>query len=402
MLKASLSSVWVAVVSLLLAASAHATSTLNGLASHQELGNEQFIGALFLESSQDSASGVLSSDGGKRMEMRITSSDGIAARRFSRMWIEGVSINNSGSVLTAQADNMVKFSNLFRGRLRQNDIVRITQEPGTGVTIGLNGVELGVIEDEAFFDLLVKAWIGNVPLSSTFRNSLLSPSDISPDLRSRFNSIEPSEARIATIEQWTQPEEDEEEAEEVAEAGAGSQPRPSAAAAVATATAPRVSLADMPRASLDEPEPEPAPEPEPTPEPQPEPEPEPEPQRTAAVTPEPEPEEEEEDSGPLLTAESLRAQQLYFSDLMRTILKNTAYPRRALQRGQEGEIRVAVVIDRNGEIAGMEMLEESSHALLNREAERAIREAAPFPKVPDAIRGEIYEFSVPFTFVLPD
>lgn len=402
MLKASFSSVWVAAASLLLAVSAHATSTLNGLASHQELGNEQFIGALFLESSQDSASGVLSSEGSKRMEMRITSNDGIAARRFSRMWIEGVSINNSGSALTAQADNMVEFSNLFRGRLRQNDIVAITQEPGTGVTVELNGVELGVIEDEAFFDLLLKAWIGNVPLSSTFRNSLLSPGDISPDLRSRFNAIEPSESRIATIEEWTQP--DEEEEAEVAEAETDAQtPRPSAAAAVATATAPRVSAADMPRATLDEPEPEPTPEPEPEPEPE-EPEPEPEPQRTASATPapEPEPEEEEEDEEPLLTAESLRAQQVYFSDLMRSILKNTAYPRRALQRGQEGEIRVAVVIDRNGEIASMEMLEESPHALLNREAERAIKEAAPFPKVPDAIRGEIYEFSVPFTFVLPD
>ncbi|WP_347330830.1 TonB family protein [Marinimicrobium locisalis] len=400
MLKASFSSVWVAAASLLLAVSAHATSTLNGLASHQELGDEQFIGALFLESSQDSANAVLSSDGAKRMEMRITSNNGIAARRFSRMWIEGVSINNSGSALTEQADNMVEFSNLFRGRLRQNDIVAITQEPGTGVTIELNGVELGVIEDEAFFDMLVRAWIGNVPLSSTFRKNLLSPGDIASDLRTRFNAIEPSESRIATIEEWTQPKEEEEEETEVAEAGGQPSGAAAAAATAATATAPRVSLADMPRASVDQPEPEP----EPQPKPEPEPEPEPEPQRTAAATPapEPEPEEEEEDQEPLLTAESLRAQQVYFSDLMRTILRNTAYPRRALQRGQEGEIRVAVVIERDGKITSMEMLEESSHALLNREAERAIRESAPFPEVPEAIRGENYEFSVPFTFVLPD
>ncbi|ROQ20852.1 TonB family protein [Marinimicrobium koreense] len=381
MFKASVMSVLLS-FALYLAPSAMAASSLNGLASHQELGNEMFIGALYLESRTDSADTALNSPGAKRMELRITADNGIPSRRFSRMWIEGVSINNSGSALTAQADNMVAFSNLFRGRLRRNDVVTIELNPGTGVAVGLNGVELGVIEDEPFFNLLARAWVGNVPLSSTFRDNLLSPSEIPGDLRSRFEAIEPSAARIETVAQWNQPEPEPEPA-----------PEPESSAPPVAATAPLVTALDMPKASLEpEPEPEPAPEPEPQPEPEPEPEPEP-----AVVA-----EEEEEDDEPLLTAESLRAQQLYFSNLMRSILQNTSYPRRALQRGQEGEIRVAVVIDRAGAIQSMNMLEESEHSLLNREAERAIREAAPFPDVPEVIRGDVYEFSVPFTFVVPE
>lgn len=382
MFKASVISALFAIVSVCLAPSALAVSNLNGLAPHQELGNEMFIGALYLEAKTDSASTALSSPGAKRMELRITSKDGIPSRRFSRMWIEGVSINNSGSALTAQADNMVAFSNLFRGRLRQNDVVTITRTPGTGVEVGLNGVELGVIEDEVFFDLLARAWVGNVPLSSTFRDNLLSPEAISGDLRARFEAIEPSAARIETVAQWSQPE-PEPEPEPAPESAPSSTPPVSQ-------TVPLVTALDMPKASLD-------PEPEPEPEPAPEPEPDPEPTPAPAVA-----DEAEEDDEPLLTAESLRAQQVYFSSLMRSILKNTRYPRRALQRGQEGEIRVAVVISRAGEIQSMNMLEESRYTLLNREAERAIEEAAPFPDVPDDIRGDEYEFSVPFTFVLPD
>src|SRR5690554_3509367 len=114
MFRASVISVLLALAVTAFAPSALAVSSLNGLASHQELGNEMFIGALYLESRTDSANTALTSSGGKRLELRITADNGIPSRRFSRMWIEGVSINNTGSTLTEQADNMVIFSNLFR------------------------------------------------------------------------------------------------------------------------------------------------------------------------------------------------------------------------------------------------------------------------------------------------
>lgn len=372
-----------------------AATRLNGMAAHQELGSEQFIGALFVETTSDDADRVLSAGGSKRMELRVVADSGIPARRFSRMWIEGAAINNSGAVLTEQADNMVAFSNLFRGRLRQGDSLVVELNPGEGVAVDLNGVNLETFEDDTFFNVLLRTWIGGVPLSSTFRNNILSPGNVDSALRSRFESTEPSAEREQLVAGWVTPQEE-----------TTPEPGQTARREALTLDAPAVTAMDMPRASVEpDPEPEPEPEPEPTPEPEPEPAPEPEPE------PEPEPqpaavaqeaEDEEEDDEPLLTAESLRAQQVYFSDLMRSILQNTQYPRRAQQRGFEGEVRAAVVINRNGQIQQLELLEESDYSLLNREAERAIQAAAPFPAVPEVIRGERYEFSVPFTFVLPD
>ncbi len=370
-----------------------AASQLNGLAAHQELGSEQFIGALYLEAVSDDRNIILAAEGSKRMELRITSASGIAARRFSRMWIEGMAINNTSAVLTEQADNMVRFSNAFKGKLQQNDVVALSVEPGEGVEIALNGVVLDTINDDDFFNLLLRTWIGNVPLSSTYRTNLLQAGAVNADLRARFEAIEPTQRRRQAILAWLEPDEEPEAEEERSERLAAEE-RPSAPDAGMGIAA--VTPLDIPRPELRA-DPEDIAEPEPEPEPQ--------PQRRAEQTSTPPVaarEEEEEDEGPLITVESLRAQQVYFSDLMRSIQSNTKYPRRALQRNQQGEVRVSVIINRVGQIVRTEILEESEYRLINEAAIDAIEDSAPFAEIPSAIQGQVYEFSVPFTFVLPD
>lgn len=367
-----------------------AASQLNGLAAHQELGSEQFIGALYLEATSDDRNIILAADGSKRMELRITSDNGIAARRFSRMWIEGMAINNTSAVLTDQADNMVRFSNAFKGKLQQNDIVALSMEPGEGVEIQLNGVVLDTINDDDFFNLLLRTWIGNVPLSSTYRTNLLQAGSVDSGLRARFEAIEPASQRREAVLAWLEPDEPEAAAEDERSERQSAEQRPSAPDAGMGIAA--VTPLDIPRPELNA-EPEDAAEPEP----------EPQPQRQAAPPPVAAQEaEEEEDEGPLITVESLRAQQVYFSNLMRSIQGNTEYPRRAMQRDQQGEVRVSVIINRRGEIVRTEILEESEHRLINNAAIDAINDSAPFPEIPSAIQGQVYEFSVPFTFILPD
>lgn len=350
-----------------------AATQLNGLAVHNELGNEQFIGGLYLEYYSSDRNQILASNGAKRMELRITADDGITARRFSRMWIEGVAINNSAATLNEQADNMVAFSNLFKDRLEKNDVIVFSLEPDEGVTIAVNDVVLETIDSDEFFNVLLRTWIGNVPLSSAYRTSLLQAGDISSDQRRRFESIQPTESRREELLAWTQPPEP-------------ASPPPAASTPAPAMSPPSVAL-NIPRPELSTPEPEPEPEPAPSPPPQP--------------APAPVVEEDEEDDEPILTAESLRAQQTYFSSLLRGIQSQTEYPRRALQRNQEGEVRVSVIINREGRVISIEVLEESRHGLLNRAALDAIERAAPFPEVPSAIQGRYYEFAVPFNFILP-
>ncbi|HEY7884148.1 MAG TPA: TonB family protein [Cellvibrionaceae bacterium] len=392
---------WITSVLTLLALPLQAATLLNGIAVHQELGRDQFIGAVYSDTLTDNADVLLAGNQSLRMELKVTAENGLTARRFSRLWVEGMAINNSPDVLTAQADNMVAFTNLFKGRLNTNDHVIFNLTPGEGVDITVNGVELGTIADDEFFSLLLSAWVGRVPLSSTFRENLLVAGEVDSGLISRYESILPSSNATARIAAWIAPppapaptptpvpapEPVPEPEPEVAETQAPSRPAIDIEMPAIAGLPQRPPRADT--APVDEPAPETAPAPEPIPEP------------VVASTPEVvTQDEEDEEALPLFTAESLLANQRYFSNMMVNIQRNLTYPRRAAQRGQEGSLRVAVVIDRNGNLLSAEILEESRHALLNREAMSKIEELSPYPAIPDTIPGRTHEFTIPITFAL--
>lgn len=389
---------YLAVLFVLFCSYASAEPLLNGLAMHQELGNEQFIGALYSETLSDDADTLINSRSAMRMELKIVNPAGMMIRRFSRMWIEGMAINNTNSVLTAQADNMVQFDGLFKGRLEANDHVVFAQNPGQGLTISVNNVQLGHIADDQFFPMLLRTWIGRVPLSSTYREELLKVGAVNPDLRSRYERIQPSPARVAAVTAWTQPKEPEPAPAQVAaakevkkevKAAPAPAPQPVTPPVVAVIEAPKV---ELPKLAEEKPKPEPA---KPAVAAKPEPKEQPKPVAAPARV------EEEEDNEPALTAQSLLARQFYVSDLLKKIRTNVKYPRRALERGHEGGIRISVAIDRKGNIKSMTWLEETRHDTLNKEAWEAIQRSAPFPAVPDAIPGAGFEFSAPITFALP-
>lgn len=371
---------------------AQAEPLLNGLALHQELGNEQFIGAIYSETLTDDADTLINSNSAMRMELKIVNPGGMMIRRFSRMWIEGMAINNTNSLLTAQADNMVQFDGLFKGRLEANDHIVFAQTPGQGLSVSVNNVQLGRIADDQFFPMLLRTWVGRVPLSSTYREELLKVGNVNADLRSRYDRIQPSAARVAAVTAWTQPDEPEPEKPAVAAVKPAPKPQPAPTAAPATPVieTPKV---ELPKLAEETPKPEPekpavAARPEPKEQP-----------RPVAATPSRQ--EEEEDNEPALTAQSLLARQFYVSDLLKKIRTNVKYPRRALDRGHEGGVRISIAIDRQGNIKSMSWLEETRHDTLNKEAWEAIQRSAPFPAMPDAIPGSGFEFSAPITFALP-
>lgn len=395
-------------LSLLQITNAYAEPLLNGVAVHQELGKDRFIGAIYSERLTESADVLVAADMPMRLEMKITADRGMAARRFSRMWIEGMAINIRSDALAAQADNMVAFTKMFQDRLLENDHVVMALTPGDGVSISVNDVELGNIESDAFFGLLASAWVGRVPLSSNFRDQLLQSGDVPDSLRGRFEGISPSADRRAQVAAWIAPP----EPEPTPEPTPAPTPEPAAAPVVAAiadkpdiappkldlpgtetpaaeeassvasasseatssvaASASSIAAASSPVAV-----PEPAPATEP-----------------------PELDEADEDFVPSFTAESLLANQRYFSNLVRKVQLEIKYPRRSLQRGHEGFIRIAVAVDRQGNLLNTEVLEESEHSLLNNEAMDAVEDAAPFDAIPDVISGQLHEFTIPITFAL--
>jgi protein TonB len=366
---------------------------LNGIGVHQELGREVFIGALYSESLSNDADTLMNNIQPMRMELKIVAPDGLTTRRFSRMWIEGMAVNSKADVLTAQADNMVKFDGLFKGRFLKDDFISFINNPGKGVDIAVNGVLLGNISDNAFFSMLLSTWIGKIPLSSDYRDSLLKVGDVDASLRSRFNTISPTVTRTAEVKAWTGPQ------VEVKTAAVSSSSKSSASAKVETAVIAKTELPKLDIPALEKPAldiPVPATQAE---------KPAPVAAATASTPAKPVAAakvEEEEEEGPALTAQSLLARQFYVSDAIKKIRSKTRYPQRALDRDQEGSVRVAIVIDREGTVLSTNILETSKFDLLNKEALEAIKRSAPFPALPAEIAGARFEFTVPMRWTLPD
>lgn len=370
---------------------------LNGVGVHQELGREVFIGALYSESLSNDADTLINNNQPMRMELKIVAQDGLTTRRFSRMWIEGMAVNSKAEALTAQADNMVKFDGLFKGRFLKDDFISFTNVTGKGVDIAVNGVLLGNIKDNAFFSMLLSTWIGKIPLSSDYRDSLLKVGDVDAGLRSRFGAITPTAARTAEVTAWIGPQVEVKETKTAEVSSKSSANTKTDAIVVAKNELPKLDVPAIEKPALDIPAPVTQAE------------------KTvpASVATASAPtksvivaaakvEEEEEEEGPALTAQSLLARQFYVSDAIKKIRSKTKYPQRALDRGQAGNVRVAIIIDRQGNILSTNILESSKFDLLNKEAIEAVKRSVPFPPLPAEMAGARFEFSVPMRWTLPE
>ncbi|MFL0805287.1 MAG: TonB family protein [Agarilytica sp.] len=372
----------------------YADPLLNGVATHSELGKEQFVAGLFTTTLSTSANSILSSQENKRLQVRVLANQ-LSSRRFRRMWIEGMAINSSPSELEKHARDMANFSNMLKIKMISGDIFTVDRREDN-IQVSVNGILLGEIEDPQFFDLLLRTWIGPVPLSSDFRKDLLTEGSIKPGPLTRFESTRPSDERIAAIESAVASKRESESNNAVA---SSSKPKVAVAPPVtAIVDKPSVPVIQAPSASvpklalappgLESPEIKPTPKPKPKPKP-------------VALAPAQQALDEsifDDGDDDEFTAESLLKEQLYYSQLAKYTHKYIEYPAKAWDRGREGNIRLRVTINRKGKVTKTEILEEAKYKSLNKEAKRAVSRASPYPAIPDEVKGEDYNFTFRIAF----
>lgn len=395
------------VIALLLfatALTANAVPLLNGLALEQQFNKDRYIAAVYSERLSDNVGGLLDNNTPRSLEIRIIA-ERLSARRLRNQWLEGIAINNPGNTLSSQAQNMVTFANLFKGRFETGDQLRINYAADSGTTsVSLNGVALGEIKDREFFNTLLRAWVGAVPPSSDFRDNLLRAGQVDSGLLASYEALSPASDRIAKVKQMAEGL----SADDDNSAVAASEPAKPEPAQVAAAAKPKPDLkADIPAPTLAALGTSASAVPAPSRPQQPAASKQvavskPQPLKPTTTRPqEPEDEFEEEDEAPL-TADMILARQIYHSMLIRHTFKNIRYPKRAQERGQEGSVQLNVVIDAKGKIKDVTAVQESRYASLNREAVDAVMRSEPYPATPAQLSKDEYQFSLPITFRLPD
>lgn len=397
---------------LLYGSHSHAELLLNGVATHTRFGQEQFLAAVYAETLTSDESALMQSTDAKALEVRIIDQQ-IFPRRFQRMWIEGVAINANDQELEQYAQTMADFSNMLTIQLRPGDIFRMENGPSTGMAVSLNDVPLGQIDDPGFINLLLRSWIGSVPLSSDFKAFLLAAGAVDSDQRRRFTNLVPSEERrsaIADIQNGTaaQPQ-----SQQPATAAAPSpSPMPTAPAAETPVAVNQVDLANAAAAVPDDARAPAAPvqndsddisvvaasdnQARTTGNSS-----QPQTMTTAALMRQNDrADQSRQPEPPATSAESILSEQRYLTQLITWTQSYAKYPRTALRRGREGTVRLTVTINRFGEVKRIDYEEKSRHDQLNEAAEQAIKDASPYPSLPAGLEDREFQFTVPITFHL--
>ncbi len=81
---------------------------------------------------------------------------------------------------------------------------------------------------------------------------------------------------------------------------------------------------------------------------------------------------------------------------------NENYPEEARRRQLYGAIRLAVALDRDGNVASIEILQGSGQRVLDQAAIRIVRLAAPFAPIPSSIREDQVEVIRTWNFIPGD
>lgn len=90
----------------------------------------------------------------------------------------------------------------------------------------------------------------------------------------------------------------------------------------------------------------------------------------------------------------------YRATISAILKRHKRYPSRALTRRQEGTVAITFIINKDGKLAGYRITHSSGYRLLDREVEKMLKRAAPFPPFPIDMEQEFIRLSLPVDFYI--
>ena len=90
----------------------------------------------------------------------------------------------------------------------------------------------------------------------------------------------------------------------------------------------------------------------------------------------------------------------YCGGVKRKIEKEKKYPRLAERNGYEGKVEIKFKILADGQVENVEIVNSSGYDVLDNEAVRAIRAAAPYSLIPEALAQTYLWIKVPLVFAI--
>ena len=149
------------------------TLQLNGAGIRTKLFFKVYVGALYLGEKKHSATAVLTDEGAKRVTLHMLRE--LSSEKLLEAFEKGMAANNTSAELAALDARIKEFSAIFRtlNEVVKGDVITLDYFPEEGTRIGVNGTEKGRVAGAAFNRVLLKVWLGDVPVDEGLKKGLL-------------------------------------------------------------------------------------------------------------------------------------------------------------------------------------------------------------------------------------
>lgn len=105
-------------------------------------------------------------------------------------------------------------------------------------------------------------------------------------------------------------------------------------------------------------------------------------------------------AAPQISAEQAGLFRIYRSNLLKKTYQHVIYPESAIDRNQQGDVILKLIISRDGQIKSVQYGQRADFSSLNKAAARAVKNAKPYPPAPKRLNGETFEVTMPIKFRL--
>ncbi|MGR6872667.1 TonB family protein [Pseudomonas sp. HK3] len=181
---------------------------LNGIGSYKQLRKEFYIGALYLTQKSDDPESINISGTSKRMALKVMAKRW-SPRRWSLQWQNDIAINNTFAGDIELTQQLLNFTGFLDDNLITGDEITVDYISTVGTIIKINDVKIIETNTAQLFNFLVNVWIGKLPPSGEFKNSILGKNnELNKALLQRYNAVTYNKGRTQLIASWIKKRED--------------------------------------------------------------------------------------------------------------------------------------------------------------------------------------------------
>ena len=150
---------------------------LNGAGMRTKFVIKVYAAGLYLPEKKTVVADILKLEGPRRVTLHMARD--ISSEDFGKAFMDGINDNVDRAEKAKIVSQIGKFGEMFAmvDGLKKNDVLHIDWIPGTGTVCELNGKKLGdTVPDVAFYNAILRIWLGDKPVDSSLKPALLGTS----------------------------------------------------------------------------------------------------------------------------------------------------------------------------------------------------------------------------------